>query len=143
MVCEGRIINAHKAILSRCPYFDAMLRMSSSAIFSSVSSCTLRHRIEWLATLIFLPSPLQDSDESDITELVITDTSYDILRVIMSYLYSLTCEDVINGETAIEVLITAEKYGLDELKLWCERLILLEMEVRRFAIPSPVSPLNR
>jgi hypothetical protein len=45
LVCEGKIINAHKAILSRCPYFDAMLRMSSSSFFGSVRLASPRHSV--------------------------------------------------------------------------------------------------
>jgi hypothetical protein len=66
-----------------------------------------------------------------VDELVITDTSYETLLVIVRYLYELAEEDVnfITEETAVEVLITAEKYGLDTLKLWCERFIVGAMEV--------------
>lgn len=112
LVCEGKIINAHKAILSRCPYFDAMLRMSSSSFFGSEN----------------------DESEDDVEELVITDTSHDILQVILRYLYELADENpvgegaFVTEETAVEVLITAEKYGLDTLKLWCEKLIVEVME---------------
>jgi hypothetical protein len=68
-------------------------------------------------------------------ELVITDTSHDILQVILRYLYELADENpvgegaFVTEETAVEVLITAEKYGLDTLKLWCEKLIVEVMEV--------------
>lgn len=71
-----------------------------------------------------------DHSGNDVDELIITDTSYDVLLVIMSYLYDLGNVKVVKPENAIEVLITAEKYGLDELKLWCEKLIISDMEVR-------------
>jgi hypothetical protein len=79
----------------------------------------------------------QESDESedDVEELVITDTSHDILQVILRYLYELADENpvgegaFVTEDTAVEVLITAEKYGLDTLKLWCEKLIVEVMEV--------------
>jgi hypothetical protein len=39
LVCEGKIINAHKVVLSRCPYLDAMLRMASSSFFGFSNVC--------------------------------------------------------------------------------------------------------
>ncbi len=54
---------------------------------------------------------------------MIEDLDYDVVTEMLTYIYSGRCSREV-GDLAMELLVAADKYRLEELKAHCERTLI-------------------
>lgn len=64
---------------------------------------------------------MRESEESIIT---VQDISLPTFMKLLEFIYSDQLTDIESAEQAIEVLVAANKYGLDRLKRLCEKFLV-------------------
>jgi hypothetical protein len=103
LLCEDKVIYAHKVFLSGCEYLQAMLRMKDVMRGPS-------RTIEGDSNNVDLDSELDTREE-----LVINDLSLHVLYLLLNELYFGPSIEI-PSDALVETLIMAEKYGIESAK---------------------------
>ena len=69
--------------------------------------------------------------ESQLKEIKIVNTSYDVFVSLLEYLY--TDEIEIKLDMAMDLFVAADQYGVDRLKKLCEKKILVSINIENAA----------
>lgn len=129
LVCQDGEVYAHKAVLSRCDYFLALLRMQKGnqellALYTDEGSLFIPRETE------AEPATHQREEDGETEEadvLYLHNVTEDVLVLLLRALYTGRISDSFedsNTDVLVPLLIAADEFGVEEAKEWCERTFM-------------------